>query len=116
MWDKLARTSMNYLDCSHLYNLDSCHLSDEDQNFEILINYKSTRKALHVGKTSYKKVNPNVLKSLKSETMKSELSNLEFLLDHDIKVLQKFKRISVWVLMLFKIKLSEIQINLQIFW
>lgn len=70
-----------YTACFSSYHLDACTDTDEKENFVQLSDHPKTRKALHVGKTPFVNENDDVYFAVRGDIMKSELENLEFLLE-----------------------------------
>ena len=77
----LTRELVAFTACYSFYHLDICTDTEENKNFIRLVNQPTTRQALHVGNTPFVNENDDVYAAVRGDIMKSELENLEFLLD-----------------------------------
>jgi hypothetical protein len=69
--------------CKHIYDVAKCTLlSPEEMNYETLIDYHSTRFALHTGNRNYAPFSKIIRWNLNEDLMKSESSKLQFVMEN----------------------------------
>ena len=75
------RDAEAFTKCGSMYHLDQCTAQGRKKKLERFANQPSTHQALHIGKIRFQVTNYDVYDLTKGDIMKSELENLDFLLE-----------------------------------
>lgn len=80
-WSNEQSTYLNHIGCDYVYEATQCEYDVEEDNYEIYVQLDQTRKAIHVGNSSFGSQSGAVFGSMVNDFMQYGQENVEFLLD-----------------------------------